>query len=79
MGYYRCNLSLTLTPLSVASRSRIVRILMRAEIKYGVVFIEDMLRTVAVMNIKINDEHLAVSDFLGMTRSYSDIVNMQNP
>jgi len=50
-----------------------------AEVEDRVILFEDMLCTVAVMDIEINDEDLPVSGFLRIARATATLLKMQKP
>ena len=66
--------SFALSSLGIFACTGIMGILVRAEVEYGVIFFEDMLGAVSVMDIEINDKHPLVTDLLGIPRADSDIV-----
>jgi hypothetical protein len=49
-------------------------VLVGAEVEHGVVFFEDMLGAVSVMDIEINDEHSPKADLLGIPCADSDVI-----
>ncbi len=51
-----------------------MRILVCAEIKDRVIFFEYMLGAVSVMDIEINNKDLLITDLLGISRAYGDII-----
>ena len=66
--------SLAPSALGIFPCTGIMGILVRAEVKHGVVFFKDMLGAVSVVDIEIDDEYSLVTDLLGITRTDSDVI-----